>query len=126
MIEAQGLDGQSWWRRHPLVYLVEAADDICYNIVDLEDGYSAGDLSFKAVEELLSAIALPPSRNQSDYTEYEKIGYLRARAIGGAIKACVEAFIANHDSILDGSFSDSLIGVSGKAKAFKENQRPGP
>ncbi|WP_172978441.1 dGTP triphosphohydrolase [Ruegeria sp. THAF33] len=120
LIEAQGLDGQSWWRRHPLVYLVEAADDICYNIVDLEDGYSAGDLSFKAVEELLSAIALPPSRNQSDYTEYEKIGYLRARAIGGAIKACVEAFIANHDSILDGSFSDSLIGVSGKAKAFKE------
>jgi len=117
--EAQGLDGQSWWRRHPLVYLVEAADDICYNIVDLEDGYSAGDLSYKTVEDLLSAVAIPTRRNQADYSEYERISYLRARAIGGAINACVQAFKDNYDAILEGQFSDSLIGVSSKAREFK-------
>lgn len=116
--EAQGLDGQSWWRRHPLVYLVEAADDICYNIVDLEDGYSAGDLSFEEVQGLLSAFANSPSSNQGGYSKFEEISYLRARAIGAAITACVDAFKANHDAILDGSFSDSLIGVSSRAKDF--------
>ncbi|WP_164660890.1 dGTP triphosphohydrolase [Tropicibacter sp. Alg240-R139] len=120
LIETEGADGQKWWRRHPLVYLVEAADDICYNIVDLEDGFSSGDLSLKTVEELLSAVAIPTRRNQGGYTDYEKISYLRARAIGGAINACVQAFKDNHDAILDGSFSSSLIEESGKAAAFKE------
>ena len=120
LLAAQGLDGQTWWRRHPLVYLVEAADDVCYNIVDLEDGFTAGELSYSDVEDLLSAIALPPSRNQADYTKLEKISYLRARAIGGAINACVQAFKDNYDSIMDGTFSDSLIGVSSKGKEFKK------
>ena len=119
LIEAQGLDGQSWWRRHPLVYLVEAADDICYNIVDLEDGFSAGELSFHTVEDLLSAVAIKTGRNQAEYSEYEKISYLRARAIGGGIKACVEAFKDNYDAIMDGSFSGSLIEESSEAKNFK-------
>jgi dGTPase len=121
--EAQGLDGQNWWRRHPLVYLVEAADDICYNIVDLEDGYSAGDLSFEKVQDLLSAFANSPSSNQGGYNQYEKISYLRARAIGAAIKACVDAFKANHDAILDGSFSGSLIGVSSRATDFAKIEK---
>jgi dGTPase len=37
----------AWWARHPLAFLVEAADDICYHIVDLEDGYRMGYISFK-------------------------------------------------------------------------------
>ena len=118
LIEAIGPDNQKWWRRHPLVYLVEAADDICYNIVDLEDGYTAGDLSLEKVEDLLSAVAIPTKRNQDGYTDFERVSYLRARAIGGAITACVQAFKDNHDAILAGEFSDSLIGVSSKAKDF--------
>ncbi|WP_235216223.1 dGTP triphosphohydrolase [Ruegeria halocynthiae] len=118
LIETRGPDDRGWWRRHPLVYLVEAADDICYNIVDLEDGYSAGDLSFETVQDRLSAFANSPSGNQGGYTDFEKISYLRARAIGGAITACVDAFKQRHDEILDGSFSASLIGVSTKAKDF--------
>ncbi|MBO9399188.1 dGTP triphosphohydrolase [Shimia sp. R9_3] len=111
-------DGSLWWRRHPLVYLVEAADDICYNIVDLEDGYSAGDLSLERVEQLLAPLCRLTNRDQSAYTPYERISYLRARAIGGAIDACVAAFIAHHDAILSGQFSDELIAVSDKNEAF--------
>src|SRR6185312_8848969 len=32
--------GGRWWKRHPLVFLMEAADDICYNIMDLEDAFT--------------------------------------------------------------------------------------
>lgn len=118
LIEEIGPDGQVWWRRHPLVYLVEAADDICYNIVDLEDGFTAGDLSFDQVVSLLDPIAFKTNRDQSTYTDFEKISYLRARAIGGAIAACVDAFKAHHDEILSGSYSGSLIGSSQKAREF--------
>ncbi|WP_259773235.1 dGTP triphosphohydrolase [Aliiroseovarius crassostreae] len=118
LIEETGPDGQSWWRRHPLVYLVEAADDICYNIVDLEDGFTAGDLSFDQVATLLDPVAFKTNRDQSTYTPYEKISYLRARAIGGAILACAEAFKANHEAILSGGYSGSLIASSKKAKEF--------
>ena len=113
-------DGSLWWRRHPLVYLVEAADDICYNIVDLEDGFSAGDLSLERVEDLLSPLCRLTNRDQSDYTPYERISYMRARAIGGAIDACVQAFIDHHDIILSGQFSGELIAVSDKGAAFEQ------
>jgi len=118
LLKEIGADGAMWWRRHPLVYLVEAADDICYNIVDLEDGVVSGDLSIRDVEDLLSAIAVSPQGNQGDYTPAEKISYLRARAIGGGIDACIKAFKENYDVIIDGSFSSSLLEQSPKAKAF--------
>ncbi|WP_424942566.1 dGTP triphosphohydrolase [Aliiroseovarius crassostreae] len=118
LIEEIGPDGQTWWRRHPLVFLVEAADDICYNIVDLEDGFTAGDLPFDQVVGLLDPIAFNTNRDQSAYTDFEKISYLRARAIGGAIAACVEAFKTHHDAILAGTYSGSLIASSDKAREF--------
>lgn len=102
-------NGQQWWRRHPLVFLVEAADDICYNIVDLEDGYTAGDLSFARVCDLLEDVAIPTNRDQSAYTEFERISYLRARAIGGAVNACVAAFQKYHAAMLAGTYSGELI-----------------
>lgn len=118
LIEEGGPDGQTWWRRHPLVYLVEAADDICYNIVDLEDGFTAADLSYEQVASLLNPIAIKTNRDQSHYSDYEKTTYLRARAIGGAIHSCVEAFKAHHDAILTGNYSGSLIESSQKAREF--------
>ncbi|WP_421701905.1 dGTP triphosphohydrolase [Aliiroseovarius sp.] len=118
LTEELGPDGLLWWRRHPLVYLVEAADDICYNIVDLEDGFTAGDLAFQQVADLLNPIAFDTNRDQSAYSNIEKISYLRARAIGGAVQACVEAFKKHHDEILSGDFSSSLIECSDKAREF--------
>ncbi|WP_328588504.1 dGTP triphosphohydrolase [Pseudogemmobacter blasticus] len=110
--------GVSWWRRHPLVFLVEAADDICYSILDLEDGFTAGDLSFEAVRSHLEPVSGVPNHQREDKTEIEWISYLRARSIGASIHSCVEAFIENYDSIMDGTFSNSLIDTCSKNKEF--------
>jgi dGTPase len=104
-------NGDTWWRRHPLVFLVEAADDICYNIVDLEDGYTAGDLSFEKVRDLLWPLLFkkPNDDELGGFSDYEKISHYRALAIGGAIHACVDAFKTHHDAILAGTYSNDLI-----------------
>ncbi len=109
-----------WWRRHPLVFLVEAADDICYNILDLEDAFSSGDLGEDVVLKHLQPLAGIPNVGLADRTTDEIISYARARAIGSAIDACVEAFKRNYDSIMDGSFSGSLVSVSTKNAQFKD------
>lgn len=108
----------TWWRRHPLVFIVEAADDICYNIVDLEDAFTSGDLAFEVVREKLDVLAGRPNRDVSGYSQAEHIAFLRALAIGAAVNGCVEAFKENYDAIMAGSFSQSLISASGKAEGF--------
>lgn len=119
LIEQLGYKGQKWWRRHPLVFLVEAADDICYNIVDLEDGFSAGDLSFAKVHGLLLDLAERKPNDQGGFTEYEQISHLRALAIGAAIGACVEAFKENYDAIMTGTYSGELIDDSKLGAKFR-------
>lgn len=110
--------GGKWWRRHPLVFLVEAADDICYNIIDVEDAFITGDLKFETVEAVLSPLAGKANQQRDWQLEEEKISEMRARGIGSAIDACVEAFTAHYDQIMDGTFSDSLIEVSAKSDEF--------
>ncbi|NOR61322.1 MAG: hypothetical protein GQ535_02360 [Rhodobacteraceae bacterium] len=110
----------NWWRRHPLVFLVEAADDICYNILDIEDAYTSGDLSFNTVKEKLSPLAGASNQARKDQTNEECIAEMRARGIGAAIGACVDAFKDNYSAIMDGTFSSSLIEVSNKSSEFNE------
>lgn len=113
-------ENRNWWRRHPLVFLVEAADDICYNILDIEDAYTSGDLSFEAAKKCLDPLAGTTNVDMSTKTMEEKISYMRARGIGAAIEACVQAFKENYDAIMDGTFSSSLIESSNKKKEFEE------
>ncbi|WP_417687293.1 dGTP triphosphohydrolase [Roseibium sp.] len=109
----------TWWRRHPLVFLVEAADDICYNILDLEDAYTSGDFSAETVIGHLEPITGKSNQDLSHMADQDRIAYARARGIGIAINACVEAFKDNYDAIMDGTFSDALIDVSSKADEFR-------
>ncbi|PCD76115.1 dGTP triphosphohydrolase [Pseudothioclava arenosa] len=111
-------DGEIWWCRHPLVFLVEAADDICYNIMDLEDAYTAGDLPFEAVKDLLSDLF--GGSNQTFDSRNEEVSYYRARAINAAIPACVEAFKSNYDKIMRGEFSASLVSASNLSEKFRD------
>ncbi|WP_258547050.1 dGTP triphosphohydrolase [Phaeobacter gallaeciensis] len=122
LIEETGQDG-TWWRRHPLVFLVEAADDICYNIVDIEDGYTAGDLEYSEVINCLEPLGGRSNREHKEYTKFEKIAYLRAKSIGVAIEACVDAFKENYDAIMQGTFSGSLVEVSSKKDEFQKIRR---
>jgi dGTPase len=103
------------WSRHPLAFLMEAADDICYRIVDLEDGQRLGRVSFAEAEELLAPIAFDggddKSRGSYELVEDErnKIEYLRARAINSLIYGAVSVFESNYDAIINGSFEEDLI-----------------
>lgn len=108
----------NWWRRHPLVFIVEAADDICYNIVDLEDAFATGELPFDTIKNLLHEAANNPNRDVSSLSQVEHIALLRALSIGAAIESCVEAFIANYDAIMTGTFSNSLAEAGPMAPVF--------
>ena len=101
----------AWWVRHPLTFLVEAADDICYSIVDLEDGHRMGLIPFIEAEELLNAIAGISSENRN-YSKSERIKHLRASAINKLVLEAAETFLEEEDKILSGSFDQALLSKS--------------
>lgn len=112
--------GDKGYVRHPLVYLVEAADDICYQIMDIEDACRLGILSYDETVEMLCNIF----RSDTDVKvfenrdkvfdrvtdKHERIAYLRSIVIGRLVCRCSEVFWENRDKILRGEFSGSLIG----------------
>ncbi len=108
-------DRTAWWCRHPLAFLVEAADDICYSIVDLEDGYLMGYIPFTVARELLDPIAGSQDDKLADIAlESERIKYLRAVAINNLITEAKEIFLDNECSILAGVFDKDLLSLSEK------------
>lgn len=111
-----------WFRRHPLAFLVEAADDICYRIMDIEDAASAGDLQRADVAEALEGI-IGKLNDDRGLPMRDRIGYLRAEAIRHSIIAAVGAFMDNYDAIMTGEFDGDLVGASTKADAFDTLQK---
>lgn len=101
------------WCRHPLAFLVEAADDICYQILDLEDGYRLGKVAFDDAYDLLTPIAAPVEGPRPSGEEAKKsmIGYLRARTIDRLVREVADAFMENEAAILMGEFDRSLVSV---------------
>ncbi|TWR29172.1 deoxyguanosinetriphosphate triphosphohydrolase [Mucilaginibacter pallidiroseus] len=99
------------YKRHPLVYLVEAADDICYNIIDLEDALRLKILSYAEVEELLLPLCdeKMPQRLANIEDVEAKVGFLRAMAISTLVTQCSELFYREEAAILDGTFNAALI-----------------
>ena len=105
------------YARHPLVYLVEAADDICYEIMDLEDAHKLKILSFEETEQLLLGFFDETDKkrilqriSEEQVTDpNEKVVYMRACVIGLLESECAQAFIDNEEQILAGSFKGSLI-----------------
>ena len=103
--------------RHPLVYLVEAADDICYEIMDIEDAHKLKLLSDEQTLSLLFAFfdediqqsirERIERENISDINE--QVVYLRASVIGKLENECVKAFLDNEEAIMSGTFKGSLI-----------------
>ena len=109
-------EGKIRYARHPLVYIVEAADDICYEIMDIEDAHKLKILGTGEVIELLlsyfSDDERPHMQEVMDRVDdpNETIAYLRSCVIGVLVKRCAEMFIANEDKILSGTFEGSLLG----------------
>nr|WP_321511228.1 dNTP triphosphohydrolase [uncultured Hyphomonas sp.] len=117
--DSQGRFVGSWWRRHPLSFLMEAADDICYNIMDLEDAFLAQDLEYQTVIDLLEPIRSKSNKQYTRTSETSTISRYRAQSISGAISACADAFKANYNEIMDGEFSSSLIEASRISSEFQ-------
>jgi dGTPase len=103
------------FERHPLTYLVEAADDICYTIIDFEDGINLGLVSEDfALEYLIKLVkdTIDASKYALLTTKEDRISYLRALAIGRLINDAVRVFIENEELILKGQFPYSLTDKS--------------
>jgi dGTPase len=103
------------YRRHPLAYLVEAADDICYTIIDFEDGINLGLIPEElALEYLISLVK--ESINTKKYanlqTTADRVSYLRSLAINTLIQEAVDLFIKNETLILSGELESSLLDMS--------------
>lgn len=93
--------------RHPLAYLMEAADDICYAVVDIEDAYHQRILSFDTIWDYLSPIA--KAKDKGRYGEQSLLSILRAGAISNLTMSCHQVFMDYLDDIESGKFPTSLI-----------------
>ena len=115
--QTTNLPNDQRWARYPLVYLVEAADDICYEIMDLEDAYKLKLLTLEETMELMLAFfdeavqarLLRRIDEEQVSDPNEKIQYLRACVIGLLERECVKTFLDHEDEILEGRFPGSLI-----------------
>ena len=103
--------------RHPLVYLVEAADDICYEVMDIEDSHKLKILSLEETEDLLLGFFDEEGKRrirnrieEEGVTDvHEKVVYMRACVISLLERKCVEAFVDNEQKLLDGTLEGCLI-----------------
>ena len=103
------------FERHPLAYLVEAADDICYTIIDFEDGINLGLVSEDyALEYLINLVkdSIDSKKYNTLTSKEDRISYLRAIAIGSLINDAVNVFIENEEAILNGKFPYALMDKS--------------
>lgn len=103
------------YARHPLVYLVEAADDICYQMMDIEDAHKLRLLTHEETKQLYMAFFDEQRKKRIEevcqfVTDVnEQVAYLRSSAIGTLIKECTRVFAENEESILAGQFEGALI-----------------
>lgn len=105
------------YARHPLVYLVEAADDICYEIMDIEDAHKLKIVTYEETKRLFLDFFDEMGQNhimqrihdEEITDDNEKVIYMRACVINALERACVDAFMRHEDEIMRGEFSGSLI-----------------
>jgi dGTPase len=108
--------------RHPLAFLVEAADDICYSIIDLEDGCTLGLVTLDQTIELLASILkerFDAEKLETYQTQTQKLAILRAMAINQLIQETVIAFEENEEAMLMGEFDQALTEIIPSAQALE-------
>jgi dGTPase len=109
-----GKTNSDCWLRHPLAFLVEAADDICYSIIDLEDGCTLGLVSFEQTSSLMAEILgerFKPEKLEKYNTQTQKLAILRAMTIGKLVEECVVAFCQKEETMLTGDFDQALTDI---------------
>ncbi len=108
----RGGDNRQAYGRHPLAFLVEAADDICYTIIDFEDGINLGLIPEDfALEYLIKLVKerIHTKKYHEMPVRADRLGYLRALAINTLINDAAETFLQHESEILSGNFETSLM-----------------
>ena len=115
MISRPGPNGEIRYCRHPLVFIVEAADDICYEVMDLEDAHKLKILTTDEVKRLMLGFFEESRRDHmievmaTIADPNEQIGYLRSCVIGTLVDCCAATFVDHEEEILEGSFTSPLL-----------------
>ncbi len=107
--------GNNGYSRHPLAFLVEAADDICYTIIDFEDGINLGLIEEEMALEYLINLVRENLKKEVYYqlkTPQNRLAYLRSLAINTLVAEATAIFIQNEEAILNGTFSEALLDTS--------------
>lgn len=135
IMNAFPLKSGNQYLRHPFVYLVEAADDICYRIIDMEDGHRIGILSTAEIlESFIDLIQQLEVKSQSLERTHqtlkmldnanEKVAYLRAKCINVLVNRAADNFLENADQIINGSYPTTLMDtVTQECSALREIER---
>ena len=123
LIRKSGADAA--WHRHPLAFLLEAADDICYGVVDIEDGLKSGRIAYEELRALHVPFLTPADLARADSLADvdERARMLRATTIHVLVRHAFEAFVQRHDALLAGSFDQALTEVFEGAEAFTRFRR---
>lgn len=117
------------FKRHPFVWLVEAADDICYNIIDMEDAHRLGivstaeceNLFFELVKSETNDIKRVKDKLSAISNDNERISYLRAKVINALINKSLEIYKHNFNKILSGDLDKALLDIyKDENKALKD------
>lgn len=105
--------GDNYWCRHPLSFLMEAADDICYAILDLEDAIELSILQFNEIRPILLKLAgvdqVDDAILNSQASARRKISALRGMAMENMVEAALQVFSDNYQAIMDGEFKGELL-----------------
>jgi len=114
-LQKRGAGSDLSYGRHPLAYLVEAADDICYTIIDFEDGINLGLIEEEfALEYLINLVKenIFTEKYNSLTKSSDRLAYLRSLAINTLVAEAASVFIENEEAILKGEFTVSLLDKS--------------
>jgi dGTPase len=110
------------WCRHPLAFLVEAADDISYCVIDVEDAFRAGEMRYAEIEPLYRDIVADPAaweKARAISSDEKRVEYLRARTIDALVTEASDAFAAREEAMLAGAFDEELIALIPHAQALQ-------
>jgi len=115
----------SAWHRHPLAFLVEAADDICYHVIDIEDGFKAGVLAFDTLDRLHAPFLDEHHRARADRLPdlSQRAGFFRSLTIDRVVREAIAVFEAHYDGLLGGQFDQPLLECIDQAEAFAAFKR---
>jgi dGTPase len=110
------------WCRHPLAFLVEAADDISYCVIDVEDAFRAGEMRYAEIEPLYRGVVTDPAawtKAAAIATDEKRVEYLGERTIHALVAEAARAFAAREEAMLSGEFDEELIAVIPHARALE-------